>query len=100
MSSRLELHELLLSIGGPNVYYQIPSNLTIKYPAIKYSINKIDNNHANNLVYHQERSYSITVMSKDADCDIVDKISKLPKCSFDRQFVSDNIYHSIFNMYY
>lgn len=100
MSSRLELHELLLSIGGPNVYYQIPSNLTIKYPAIKYSINKIDNNHANNLVYHQERSYSITVMSKDADCDIVDKISKLPKCIFDRQFIVDNIYHTAFIMYY
>lgn len=100
MSNRLELHQLLISIGGPNVYYQMPSNLTMKYPAIKYSINKIDNSHADNSVYRQETSYSITIMSRTADSDIVDKISKLPMCSFDRQYVVDNIYHSIFNMYY
>jgi len=100
MGSRLDLHNLLLSIGGPNVYYQVPSSLTIKYPAIKYSVDRIENDHANDLVYHQEKSYSVTVMSTDADCDIVDKISRLPKCSFDRRFISDNIYHTIFNMYY
>jgi hypothetical protein len=100
MSKRLELHNLLLSIVGPNVYYQIPNNLTMKYPAVKYSVNKIENKHADNSVYCQDTSYSITIMSKDADCDIVDKISKLPKCSFDRSFIQDNIYHTIFNMYY
>lgn len=100
MGSRLDLHNLLLSIGGPNVYYQVPSNLTMKYPAIKYSINKIENKHADNSVYCQDKSYSIIIMSKDADCDVVDKISKLPKCSFDRKFIQDNIYHTIFNLYY
>jgi hypothetical protein len=97
---RLQLHELLLSIGGPNVYYQIPSNFVMKYPAIKYSIKDIDNKHADDLVYCQDKSYTITVMSKDADSDIIDKISRLPKCSYDRQYVADNIYHTIFNMYY
>lgn len=100
MDNRLKLHTLLLSIGGPNVYYQIPGNLSIKYPAIKYSINKIDNKHANNLVYNQDVSYSVTVMSRDVNCDIVDKISKMPKCSYDRQFVQDNIYHTVFTIYY
>ena len=100
MSNRLELHNLLLSIGGPNVYYQVPSTMTIEYPAIKYSASKRENKHANDLVYHQDTSYTITIMSKDADCDIIDKISKLPKCSFDRQYIVDNIYHNIFNMYY
>ena len=100
MGNRLDLHNLLVSIGGPNVYYQVPSDMTIKYPAIKYSVNKIENKYANDLVYNQDISYLVTIMSKDADCDIVDKISKLPKCSFDRQFITDNIYHNIFNMYY
>jgi hypothetical protein len=63
-------------------------------------MNKIENDHANDLVYHQERSYSITVMSKDVDCNIIDDISRLPKCSYDRQYIVDNIYHTIFNMYY
>jgi len=100
MGSRLALHNLLLSIGGPNVYYQVPSNLSIIYPAIKYSINKIEGKHADDAVYCQDKSYLITVMSQDADCDIVDKISILPKCVFDRQYVVDNIYHTVFIMYY
>jgi hypothetical protein len=100
MSNRLQLHSLLLSIGGPNVYYQIPSTMTMKYPAIKYSVNTIKNNHANNMVYNQNKSYTITVMSKVVDDEIVDKISRLPKCSFDRMYVQDGIYHNVFNMYY
>ena len=100
MGSRLELHDLLLSIGGPNVYYQVPSNMILTYPAIMYSIDQIENRHADDLVYNQEKSYSITVMSKDADYDVVDTISKLPKCRYDRQYIVDNIYHTVFIMYY
>ena len=99
MSNRLKMHDLLLSIGGPNVYFQIPDNMTIQYPAIKYSLNKIDSTHANNLVYTQEQSYLVTIMSKNPDEEIVDKISRLPKCSFDRKFTQDNIHHTIFNIY-
>lgn len=100
MDNRLRLHELLKSVGGPNVYYQTPTNVVIKYPAIKYNINKIENKHANNSVYHQDVSYLITVMSKDVDDDIVKKVSMLPKCSFDRRYIQDNIYHTTFIMYY
>jgi len=100
MGNRLALHNLLLSIGGPNVYYQVPSTLSMIYPAIQYSINLIENKHADDIVYCQDTSYSVIVMSKDADCDIVDKISMLPKCTFDRRYVVDNIYHTVFNMYY
>lgn len=100
MNSRLELHTLLLGIGGPNVYYQLPSNIVMKYPAIKYTKSKIQNTHASNLVYYQNTTYTITVMSKIVDDDIVDKISKLPQCSLDRLFIQDGIYHSVFNIYY
>lgn len=98
MGSRLKLHSLLVSIGGPNVYYQAPPS--ISYPAIKYEKNKIQNIHANNTVYYQKTSYSITIISKVVDDPIVDKISKLPQCSFDRKYIGDNLYHNVFNMYY
>lgn len=98
MGSRLDLHNLLLSIGGPNVYYQAPTSMI--YPAIQYSKNRIENNHANNIVYNQNVSYSITVISRTVDDEIVSKISKLPKCKFDRGFIKDNLHHNIFNMYY
>lgn len=100
MNNRLELHNLLLDIAGPNVYYQVPSNVNMKYPAIKYEKSKINNNHADDSVYYQKTSYSITVISKIVDDPIVDKISKLPRCSYDRQYVADNIYHTVFEMNY
>jgi hypothetical protein len=100
MNSRLDLHNLLLSIGGPNVYYQVPSNITMKYPAIKYEKTGIDNDHANDLVYHQTISYTITIMSKIVDDPIIDTISKLPRCKYDRSYVVDGIYHTIFNINY
>ena len=100
MGNRLDLHDLLLSIAGPNVYFQAPSNINMKYPAIRYSVNKIGNTYANNIVYNQNLSYSITVISRDVEDSIVDEISKLPTCSFDRQYISDNLYHTVFNIYY
>lgn len=100
MGNRLGLHTLLLSIGGPNVYYQVPPNMIIKYPCIKYEMKKIGNEHANDAVYIQDTSYTITIMNKEVDDVVTDKISKLQKCSFDRRFVSDGIYHNVFNLYY
>lgn len=100
MTSRLKLHDLLLSIVGPNVYYQIPSTFVMQYPCVKYSIDKIENSHADDAVYRQDNRYSLIVMSRIPDDSIVDKISKLPKCSFDRHYVQDNIHHTTFNLYY
>ena len=100
MNNRVKLHELLLELAGPNVYYQTPSNLKMKYPAIKYERGRIDNNHADNIVYSQNTSYTITVISKDADEPIVEKISKIPTCEYDRDYIIDNLYHTVFKIYY
>ena len=100
MNNQLKLHNLLLSIGGPNVYYQTPSNLALKYPCIKYTIDKIDTKHANDVVYKQDTRYLVTVMCKDPDCELVEQISQLPKCRYDRHYISDNIHHTTFELYY
>ena len=100
MNNSSKLHNLLLSIAGPNVYYQTPSNVLMKYPCVRYTINRIENKYADNSVYKQDMSYSITVISREADDEIVDYISKLSGCSFDRRYVQDNLYHTVFNLYY
>ena len=72
----------------------------MKYPAIVYELDNIRNEHANDSVYMQPRVYSLTVIDSDPDSEIVEKISKLPKCSFSRHFTSDNLNHYVFIIYY
>ena len=100
MNNRIDLHNLLLELAGPNVYYQIPSNMKMKYPAVKYERGRIDNKHADNIVYSQNTSYTITVISTDADEPIVEKISKIPTCEYDRDYIIDKLYHTVVKIYY
>jgi hypothetical protein len=101
MASRLELHEVLCEIlGSRNVYFQPPESVKMQYPAIVYSRRSIDNIHANNSVYMQNNSYELTLIHRDPDNDIVEKLSKLPTCKFDRHFVSDNLNHYTYTLYF
>lgn len=87
-------------LGSRNVYYQPPANIKMNYPAIIYNREGIDNDHANNNVYMQRHIYNVTVIDKDPDSEIVDKVSKLPACSFNRHFTADNLNHDVFILIY
>lgn len=101
MGSRLELQSLLESIlGSRNVYYQPPESIKIKYPAIIYSRNDIDNNFADDIVYMQNHTYQIIVIDANPDSEIVNKISKLPMCRYNRHYTSDNLNHDVFILNY
>lgn len=101
MGSRLELQNLLeFILGSRNVYYQPPESIKIKYPAIIYSRNDIDNNFADDIVYMQNHTYQIIVIDANPDSEIVDKISKLPMCRYNRHYTSDNLNHDVFILNY
>lgn len=101
MATRVDLQNALEKLlGSRNVYYQPPESLKMKYPAIVYARKTIDNSYANNSVYKQNYAYEITVIDKNPDSEIVNKVSKLPTCRFDRHFKSDNLNHDVFTLYY
>lgn len=101
MGSRLDLQNLLeFILGSRNVYYQPPESVKIKYPAIIYRRNDIDNNFADDIVYMQNHTYQIIVIDADPDSEIVDRVSKLPMCRYDRHYTSDNLNHDIFILNY
>lgn len=101
MGSRLELQTLLEDLlGSRNVYYQPPESVKMSYPAIVYSRYDIENNHADNNPYKQTLAYQVTVIDKNPDSEIVMKVSRLPMCSYDRHFTSDNLNHDIFTLYF
>lgn len=101
MGNRLDFHEVLCEVlGTRNVYYQPPESVKMKYPAIVYFRNDIENIFANNDVYKQSYFYQVTVIDYDPDSEIVHKVSQLPMCVFDRHFTSDNLNHDVFTICY
>ena len=72
----------------------------MQYPAIVYSRDDIENNHANNGAYMQSTAYNIIVIDPDPDSEVVQKVSKLPMCMFDRHYAADNLNPDSFTIYY
>lgn len=87
-------------LGSSEVYYNPPMSVQMHYPAIIYNRSNIGNTFASDSVYMQNYRYEITVIADDPDCEYIDKVSKLPMCSHDRAFVSGNLYHNVFTLYY
>lgn len=101
MADRLDLQTLFENIlGSENVYNDPPESVKMKYPAIRYSRKEIDNIYANNIVYKQDNAYDVTVIYDDPDSELPILISKLPMCSHDRSYVSDNLHHDVFTLYF
>lgn len=101
MDRRLELHEVLCeALGSRNVYFQPPASVVMSYPAIRYTLYDIDNVYADNNVYLQNTAYQITVIDRDPDSEIVERVSKIPCIRFNRYYTADNLNHTIFILYY
>lgn len=98
---RIQLNQMLVDIlGSENVYFQPPSTIKMKYPCIVYNLSDIDSRFADNIPYFKKRRYSVTVIDRDPDSVIRDKMAELKNCAFERGFTADNLYHYVFNLTY
>lgn len=102
MNKRLDLNSLLKTLlGSNNVYFQPPESIKMSYPAIVYSRQDIVDNKADNKSYKHTNCYSVIVIDKDPDSEIPEKLlENIPMCSYDRHYVSDNLNHDVFTIYY
>ena len=101
MGSRPNLQELLEELlGNRNVYYQSPNNVTMRYPAIRYTKSDIESEYANDKRYKNMKRYELIVIDKIPDNPVIDKLLELPYCSFDRHYKSDNLNHDVLTLYY
>ena len=82
------------------MYFQPPATVQMKYPAIVYSCQDIENVFADNGVYQQFHIYQVIVIDANPDSEIVHKVSKLPMCIYDRHYASDNLNHDVFSICY
>lgn len=101
MASRIDLQNILETIlGSRNVYFQPPESIKINYPAIIYGLDNIDNTFADDGVYLSHKRYLVTLIDKNPDSTIVDKIAGLPACRFNRHYKSENLNHYVFSLYF
>ena len=101
MKSRLKLQSLLEELlDSKNVYYQSPNNLSMSYPAIKYSTDDIDSKKADDKTYIITKRYKVIVISPKPDNPVIEKLLSLPMCSYDRSYKADNLYHDVLTLYY
>lgn len=101
MRSRLELSQILNAIPGvEHVYYQPSANIKLKYPCIKYEMDRMDSDYADDLMYRGMKRYTITVIDSDPDSTIYEHILKLRYSSFDRVYAADQLYHYVCTLYF
>lgn len=101
MSKREQLQTLLeTTLGSGNVYFQPPENVTMEYPCILYARDFVDGRHADDKPYSMTVRYIITLIDKNPDSPIIDKLLALPTCSFIRHYKASGLNHDLFNIYY
>lgn len=87
-------------LGSSNVYYQPPSNIVLKYPAILYSKESESVKRADNHAYNRRDRYAVTYITREADSDISWELGNLPLSTFSRQFALDGLYHTTYTLYF
>lgn len=124
--SRLKLHDILVSIMAESklwewdpfnfytgvipdeilkeaktrVYFQPPENVLLKYPCIIYHVSNGDSIYADNIPYRSTTRYQVTIIDRDPDSEIRDRVAKLRMCTWDRSFRQKDLNHDIFNLYF
>lgn len=99
--SRLDLHNKLVAIlGSTNVYFQPPATIQMKYPCIIYKRDGYSGARANDRLYLGMKRYSVTVVDRNPDSAIPDRMLELPYCSFSTHFAADGLNHDIYSLYY
>lgn len=101
INSRLAFHNILeVVLGNKNVYFQPPASIQLKYPCIVYSLSDIQDLKADNKKYKRDYLYKVTLIHKDPDNPVVDKLMNLPYSDFNAFFSTQGLNHYVFNIYY
>lgn len=91
----VKLHELC-----DNVYFQPPTGTRISYPCIVYELEDTDVRYADNAPYVLYDRYSLKYITRDPDDLTRLQFLYLPRCSSEKMYINDNLYHYPFAIYW
>ena len=95
---RSELSEKLHMLCN-NVYFQPPSNLSMKFPCIVYSLSNINVRFANNDPYRTYDEYSVTYITRDPDDPVIHDLALMRMCHMTNTGTNDNLHHYYYQVY-
>lgn len=99
--TRLSFQKFLEELmGNRNVYFQPPSTVLMKYPAIRYNLADINDLSADNIDYQQHDTYMVTYITDDPDDVMIRTLAKLPYSKLDRWYAADNLNHYVYTIFY
>lgn len=99
MGLRLQLHQLLKELCD-NVYFQPATNTKMEYPAIVYKRDFAETLFADGIPWRREKRYMVTVIDRDPDSLIPDKVANLPMCSYNRFYTVADLNHDVFTLFF
>lgn len=97
---RIDLQQILETMGAAEVYFQPPSNKSMVYPCIRYEIDSESVQYADNRRHRTDMRYTVTIIDRNPDSAIPNKVAELPLCSFNRFYTADNLNHFVYNLYF
>ena len=98
---RLQLQSLLEELLGSNkVHFQPPATILLSYPCIVYTLDYAVSEFADNDPYKYSKRYQVTVIDRDPDSIIPDKLAKQRLCTLNRAYQADSLNHFVFNIYF
>lgn len=101
MARRLELQALLEAlIGTDQVYFQPPASKQMEYPCIVYERDRTNTIFADNTPYRHRQRYQVTVIDRNPDSVIPEKVADLPLSQTSRHFTADGLHHDVFTLYF
>lgn len=60
----------------------------------------MDVSYADNSPYRHAIRYEVTVINRDPDSEMVEKVAMLPLTSYSRFFTADDLNHDVFTLYF
>lgn len=98
---RLELQDLLKEIlGSDQVYFQPPPTVKMLYPCIVYKRDYELPRFADDQPYKRDKRYMVTVIDRDPDSEVPNKLAELPLCVYDRFYTADDLNHDVFKLFF
>lgn len=70
------------------------------YPAIVYERDTESAQYADNAKFRRKTGYQVTVIDRNPDSPVLERVTNLPLCAYTTHFVVDGLNHDIFRLFF